>query len=335
MFPSTKATDRAGSPGIDVWHGDPQRFGHLGKVQPWVNVLGRMWSPDSTIYTGAFQCNDGPFTPLVLGPSAYRLRSPGDFNAEIPVEQLRVGANVVKLWASDEAGRTTLREVSLEYGGSESWPLPYRTCWDDPGGVQSVAQVIDGRWECVSGGVRPVTMAYDRLVAIGDMTWNNYEVTVPITIHGYEEMPAIFSWPSYGPAIGLLIGWQGHSDWKDMVPKRGYYPFGTIAIHRWKKEGPMRKELWAGVRSDLIAVEDPATARNPELECRYHYKVRSQAQAGQRNYYGFKVWPAHEKEPETWDLEGEGAEGGLNEGGILLLAHHTDATFGEVVVSPL
>jgi hypothetical protein len=320
-------------PIIDVWHGERQTFGRLGRPQPWVNVLGRVSADDSPIYTAAFQCNDGPFTPLVLGPSAYRLRSPGDFNIELPTESLRPGLNNVQVWASDHAGRVTRRDVALEYAGSRQWPLPYGIEWDKVGRLQEAVQVIDGQWSHSAAGLRPVTLAYDRIVAVGDMGWRNLEVTVDYTIHGYEQTPATYGWPSYGPAIGLMVGWQGHSDWGDIVPRRGWHPFGALSVYRWKKDGPMCRQLWGGVGTRMIGEEQRGS--DPDLERPYRHKVRSAARPGRPNYYGMKIWPADSPEPQGWDLEGDGLAGSLDSGAILLLAHHTDATFGRVTIEPL
>ena len=321
-------------PRISVWHGETQRFGYLGKASPWANVVGRIEPGGSPLYTAAYEVNDGPFTPLVLGPSAYRLRDPGDFNVEVPLSSLRRGMNSLLLQASDEAGNVTRKTVRIDYGGMEAWPLPYTIDWSSVGNLQDVVQVIDGSWAISSEGIRPTRMAYDRLVALGDLSWNHYEVSTTFTIHGYESTPAIYGWPSYGPAVGLLLGWGGHADWGDMVPRRGYYPHGTIGVYRWRRDGPMRRDLWAGYGNVLIAAEETG-ASDPELNRPYCIKMRSEARPGERNHYSLKIWPEDREEPVAWDLAGQGAPGGRNTGGILLLAHHTDVTFGEIRVIPL
>ncbi len=318
------------APLIDLWHNDRPRVAARGRAQPWANVLGGITCDDAPIYTAAYQCNDGPFTPLVLGPSAYRLRQPGDFNIELAFDELRAGENVVQIWANNHADEVARRDVVVEHLNVEHCPLPTRIAWGELDAIDAAAHVIDGHWRLTGAGLRPVTLAYDRVVAVGDMSWGDYTATVPVTIHGYETLPAIYNWPSYGPAFGVLMGWRGHRQWGDMVPKRGWHPFGSLAIYRWNKAGPMRKELWAGVGGELIGREQGE--HDPELERPYVLKVRSRTQPGRPNHFAMKVWSADEPEPEAWDIAGEAAAGSHTHGSLVLLAHHADVTFGDVQV---
>jgi len=48
---------------------------------------------------------------------------------------------------------------------------------------------------------------YDRLIAMGDMTWDDYEVTVPITMHGIA--PSGYASSSNNPIVGILMRWTG------------------------------------------------------------------------------------------------------------------------------
>ena len=50
--------------------------------------------------------------------------------------------------------------------------------------------------------------------------------------------------------------------------------------------------------------------------------------------YRFKYWLAGDVEPD-WMLEATGWAGGMMGGSLLLIAHHVDATFGDVTVVPL
>ena len=320
------------APRIDIWHNDRPRVAARGQTQPWANLLGRITCDDAPIYTAAYQCNDGPFTPLMLGPSAYRLREPGDFNIELPFDALHEGENVVQIWASNHAGEVTRRDVVLEHRAVERCPLPAHVAWGELDAIDAAAHVIDGHWRITPAGVRPVTLAYDRLIAIGDMTWGDYTASVTATIHGYETLPAVYNWPSYGPALGVLMGWQGHRQWGDMVPPRGWHPFGSLAIYRWHKDGPMRKELWAGVRGEYIGRRD--CAHDPELERPYVFKLQSRTQPGAPSHFAMKVYPADEPEPADWDIQGQAVPGSHTHGSLVLLAHHTDVTFGDVTVEP-
>jgi hypothetical protein len=85
--------------------------------------------------------------------------------------------------AEDEAGRETSESVNLELA-QEQCPLPYHIDWSQVDRYQDVAYVTDGCWAIHNGRVSPDEIGYDRLIAVGDMRWKDFEVTVPITVHG-------------------------------------------------------------------------------------------------------------------------------------------------------
>ncbi|MEX0887036.1 MAG: hypothetical protein WD009_11410 [Phycisphaeraceae bacterium] len=322
------------APAIDIWHPEPVRVAAAGRPQPWANVVGRVHCDSSPVYTAGYKCNDGPFTPLVLGPSAYRLRHPGDFNIELDFDTLSPGPNTVSIWASNHAGEVTQRDVIVEYVAHDACPLPLDIHWQDVAAIHDVGQIVDGQWRLTDAGPRPVSLAYDRVLVVGDMTWSDYTATAVVTIHGYETTPAIYGWPSYGPAVGLLMGWRGHAQWGDMVPRRGWHPFGSLAFLRWQKDGqPMCKQLWAGVASDQIA--PPVPTPDPDLDRPYIYKVQSRTQPGKPNHFAMKMYPADTPEPADWDLAGTAAPESHTHGSLALVAHHTDATFGDIHVEPI
>ena len=52
--------------------------------------------------------------------------------------------------------------------------------------------------------------------------------------------------------------------------------------------------------------------------------------------YSFKIWAESEAEPASWDWEETQVSlDALRTGGAALLAHHVDATFGDLTVTPL
>jgi hypothetical protein len=91
-------------------------------------------------------------------------------------------------------------------------------------------QVLDGLWTLEGDTVRPVVFDYDRLIAIGDHTWQDYTASVPITVHAID--PGGYVFPSNGPAVGILLRRPGHSA-DGHQPMEGVYPLGAIGIHRW------------------------------------------------------------------------------------------------------
>ncbi|MCB0187751.1 MAG: hypothetical protein KDE31_25965, partial [Caldilineaceae bacterium] len=60
-----------------------------------------------------------------------------------------------------------------------------------------------------------------------------------------------------------------------------------------------------------------------------------QSVPGKASYYRFKSWRTSEVEPKSWDMEGYGRIGEPTNGSLMLVAHHVDATFGDVTVRPL
>jgi hypothetical protein len=50
--------------------------------------------------------------------------------------------------------------------------------------------------------------------------------------------------------------------------------------------------------------------------------------------YSFKVWPTEDKEPEKWDWQHvQTSQTALRTGGVVLLAHHVDVTFGSTTIT--
>ena len=64
----------------------------------------------------------------------------------------------------------------------------------------------------------------------------------------------------------------------------------------------------------------------------YVFKLRVVASSGGAPVYSMKVWEQGTPEPGLWTLSGSGIVGEPPNGSLLLVAHHTDATFGDVVI---
>jgi hypothetical protein len=313
-------------PEISIWYGSVQKFGHIGTAQRWVNVLGNVADEDG-VASLVYSLNQGPTEPVSLGPDTRRLANPGDFNVEIDRAALVAGQNQVVITATDVLGYSSSETVIIDYAGGNVWPLPYTASWGSTGSVQDVAQVVDGLWTLTPGGLRPAEVGYDRGVAIGDITWADYEVVVPITLHSIDSDG--FDYPSDGPGLGMLLHWLGHSD--DPVPgwqpKAGWEPFGAIGWWRWPTDTSSAQLEFLG--SGYAAPSTPA------ISVRYLFKMRVESVAGQGTIYKLRVWEDGKSEPAEWNLVYPAGSTNLDRGSVLLLAHHVDATFGEVTVSPL
>jgi hypothetical protein len=334
---------------ITVWYGDTQVFGAHGNPQTCINVLGNVTEPERV---RALECRlgDGAFLPLRMGPDRRRLAAPGDFNAEIELSSLSAGDNVLELRATDDRGAVVTAKVTLRYEGDRGCPLPYAIDWARASSIQDVAQVVDGRWELAGNGIRSVAPAYDRLVAIGDISWRDFEVTVPVTVHAFDD--AGRRYPSSGPGVGVMLRWTSHRAWKGEQswrgwwpvrtaarwlgqedwgdqPRWGWWPFGALGWYRWAPQRGFRLNFM-GNRGACLA--EDASGRVLEIGRCYVFKLRAESRPGATSAYRLKVWEQGAAEPAGWDLVGNGVADELREGSVLLLSHHADVTFGNVRV---
>ncbi len=318
---------RAGEPVIQIWYGHHQTFGQLGTPQPWVNILGNVSDPDG-ITNLNYSLNGQPERVLTVGPDRRRLAAPGDFNIDIPIDELAEGSNQVVITAVDGLSHQTVETVTVEWTKSSRWPQPYSIDWSRVEQIQDVVQVVDGQWRLEEDGIRPAELGYDRLIAIGDLDWDDYEVTVQVTIHGAEPL---FEDPSHGAMVGILTRWQGHRVWDDSQPAYGWWPLGVIGQVAWVTPTDYQQAL-VGNKSFFLA-KNPD--RKLEFNVPYYFKVRAETVSGQGCFYSFKLWKADEPEPPAWDLKGWQRLWDPVSGSVLLVAHHVDVTFGDVKIMPL
>lgn len=316
------------SPTIDVWYGGTQEFGLIGTPQPMVNILGNVSSPNG-VQSVAYSLNGGPDVPLTLGPDHFRLANTGDFNVDLYFSSLVPGANELVLRAFDSFGRLSTRTLSIINSQGASWPLPYTADWSTANNVNDIAQVVDGHWVIDGDSARALDIGYDRLVAIGDLSWQTYEVTVPITIYSIDE--GGYSWPSNGPGVGVLCRWPGHSD-DGRQPISGVYPLGAIGMYRWTTSYE-RFEIFGN--EGYILASDPSSL-TLEFGVTYNFKMRAETLDGGTGRYSLKIWDAADPfEPANWLLvANQNAVREPGYGSLLLLAHHVDARFGKVEVLP-
>jgi hypothetical protein len=321
--PVVTTSAAAAAPTIDVWYGDHQTFGALGRAQRWVNLLGTVSDPDG-VRLLTYRLNGGQARTLRFGPDGRRLQEPGDFNVQIGYDELRAGANDVELRAQDLLGHVAAKTVTVDVPAGTSWPFPYRTDWTAPAAVTGQSQVVDGRWASEGGTVRASPMGYDRLLALGDAGWTNYAVEVPLTIHGIGAPPPGVSG---APLVGLALRWQGHSLKKKETPYIDPNPVGALAWLRWAKTTKFE------LTGDEGVVKVGAPLRAAVFEVPYVFKARVLDVEG-ATQYSFKAWPQSQAEPPGWDLEIAEAGAPAN-GGIALIAHYADVSFGDVTVEGL
>jgi hypothetical protein len=199
------------------------------------------------------------------------------------------------------------------------------------GQINALAQVVDGHWILDGDSVRPTVFDYDRLLALGDMSWRDYTVTVPITVYSVD--PSGYFGPSNGPGVGILTRWNGHFDDGDgETPLTGWSRLGALAWYRWKQSEGVYTEGF-----QLVGNKNYLLGSNPKplaIGVTYNFKLNvvSSATPGAAADYKFKVWPAANPEPAAWDIEARGQKDEPSGGSVVLVAHHVDVRFGPVVV---
>jgi len=312
-------------PVIDIWYGLEQSFGQNGTPQRWINILGNVSDPDG-IQSLTYSLNGGRELLLSIGSDQHRLVEAGDFNADIFRTALISGENKLVLRAQDTLDHQEVVTVTINYTNDTAWSETDEIDWSTVPTIEDAIEIVDGLWEIDNEAARTTIPGYDRLLSIGDISWTDYEIIVPITIHDMQ-----FTGGDDGaPGLGILMRWTGHTDISapDWQPRTGRLPFGAIAWHHWDTPDTAFLRL-EGTIDD--SVDMPVAL--PQLDTVYIYKVRVETLSSNESLYRFKVWPEGQMEPAAWDLSNEIQ--GLPNGSLLLLAHHVDASFGNVTVSQL
>jgi hypothetical protein len=323
---------------IEIWHGTQQKIGHLGNGQADFNLMGGVQDPQKLLSL-QYTLNDS--IPVELNFRAYRrLAMDGHFNADIPIAALAPGRNTIEVEGryADGVARQT---VTLERLSGAS-PLPVNIDWSGVSDPQDVGQYVDGHWRLGEDGLRPEHLGYDRMFLIGDETWQDYQITAVVKIH---EVTPETSPLSGGNGLGVVLRFTGHviggpRRFPIAQPKWGYQPFGAIAWLRWKRgdaDGAAFHQFHPG------DTKDTANHGKVEVRLRETYVLKALCQTLPDDEqgrgvtrYAFKFWHAATDEPQAWDWEHvQTSRDALRHGGVALLAHHVDASFGDISIVPL
>jgi hypothetical protein len=321
-------------PIITIWYGDYQEFGKQGTPQQWINILGNVADKETGVSSLTYTLNGGPSSPkLSLGPNKRRLADLGDFNVEIDKDELRYGTNTLVLTARNGEGLTSTKSVTVFYNSTSKWPLPYTINWSQVSNIQDAVQIVDGKWIKTANGLRTTQIAYDRVVAIGDMGWKDYEVTVPITIHGIDTSAFTSDQSGRAAMVGLMLRWLGHTDNPPncTLPRCGWLPNGGHLRYSWRATPPDLLRITATPPDGDVST----TSRPMSVGRTYWFKGRVETN-NLGSLYSLKVWEnGAESEPVDWTIYKQTDKGNLANGSFLLVAHHVDATFGNVSVTPI
>jgi hypothetical protein len=331
-------TSAASAP-IEIWHGSEQRVGHLGDGQDDFNLMGEIAHPER-LWSLQYTLNQK--IPVELNFRGYRrLAADGHFNADIPVRRLAPGRNTIELEArflDGEVARATMTLTRLP-GAS---PLPQRIVWSAVADPQDVGQYVDGQWRVGAHGLRPAHVGYDRMFLIGDKTWQDYEMTAAVTVHEVS--------PDTGPAsggngLGVVMRFTGHviggpHRFPVAQPKWGYQPVGATAWLRWTRGQPEQPPVRQFLRGDT---NDKTNYGDVEVRPGVTYLLKARCETLPNDpegrgvtRYAFRFWAATAAEPTTWDWEYvQISRDALRRGGVALMAHHVDASFGDITVVPI
>ena len=319
------------NPLLELWYGDQQHFCQAGRPQRWLNVLGRVHQVPQLLGLDASLNGEEP-RRISVGPDRRRLVATGDFNVELGIDDLKAGTNQLTLRASFNDGSQAERAVELIVHDGAPAYLPLRIDWEKDGLLNPNVQVVDGKWECNGRYVTPRETGYDRLIAIGDMSWHDYEVLVPVVIHGM--VARAYSRPSVHTGVGIVMRWKGHSDcgadqYASGQPRFGPGPYGAIGWWTtWADDG----EHLNFFDSDFKPLNQ--CPRHLMLNVPYLFRVRVFTPADGRPVYKLKVWEEETEEPDQWDVTAVAPHNGLEAGSLLLGIHETAASFGPVEVLP-
>jgi hypothetical protein len=322
----SNTTPTAAAPAFDIWYSQDQYFGHLGNPQTRIDLLGSLFDPVAEVISLEYSLNAGPFYPLSIGPDTRRLYEPGDFCIEIPFTDLLDGDNYVLLRAANDQGSVTEDIIMVHYQTGNIWPENFTTSWKDAENIQDQIQIVNGLWELTEDGLRTVQLGYDRMVTLGDITWDDYEVTVPVTVHDYD--PNGFNYPSNQPGFGIIIRWSGHTD--DPIncgqPHCGWIPHGSSLWYDWDPNGGFGESIGGSIK---YTGADPL-----DYNVCYNLKMRVETIPSQGNLYKVKVWQHQDPEPQNWHDSGYRTPE-VSNGSVILLAHHVDVTIGDITINSI
>lgn len=315
---------------IHIWYGHEQHFGKKGHPQRWINILGSVDS-EFSLKRLYYSLNGGKKTVLSIGQDERRLARSGDFNIDIHRRCFNSGKNSLTIYAVDEQDNKAQTVVEVYYHKGNTWPLPYSVKWKDISIIHDAVQVVDGKWELTKNGIKIAEPYYDRVLAFGDTTWVDFEVQTSIVFHSFTPPDQTRQPPTYGVShAAIALRWPGH-DYDNNQPHTKWHPLGATCEFTLSES--LEECRWRMLKPAITI--DKTSKRIIKLDKSYHMKARVQSVGDTAAMYSSKLWPAGEKEPEEWDLKGIDYNETEFYGSVLLIAHNTEVTFGDIKVRPV
>ncbi|MGF1474606.1 MAG: cadherin-like domain-containing protein, partial [Geminicoccaceae bacterium] len=306
-------------PAIFLWYGEEQTFGEPGEAQQWVNLLGNV---SGAVDELTYSLNGGAERNLTVGANTTRLPGQGDFNVDIDYAELDGSAvdDVVTIKAEMISGEIITQDVVVRYEDGDKWDPNYTLDWGSVDKINDAVQVVDGLWSHDAAGARPALPGYDRVLALGDKHWDNFEAEFKVTTH---DVAAALT-----GELGFGLLWNGHTDEPvaGRQPKVGWEPHAALIHRRGKFAIHQYSEFSEELDVADFDLQDDKT---------YQVKLQiEQANAIDRTYR-LKVWEEGDPEPGAWLLEGTEDFTAPVTGSLYLNAHFMDVTFGDVQINEI
>lgn len=328
-------------PVIEIYGGRDRQFGFTGDPQPTVSITGVVRSPTGN-FSVFWKLDDGEFEELQPDPASTRIISKGEFSIELEKEMISSELEGTEMVIEAREAPTTL-EVELDDGTVQTEIVPGATnsitlklsllLPVDQGPDRTVtwggddldlhAQIANGGWHLVPGGVAPLEPGPQRILLIGDQSWSNYEVElsfVPGDLAPADAPEPVLPW------AGVYLGWRGFDPVSvasnDVLRTAGGAGFG-------QGDGGVTV---VGIRdeTEFIANSGPI-----ELTPGVRYRMRAQAKTVREGTeVRMRMWIDGEPEPDHWTVETINT-GAPNGGSLALVAHRWDIVFGTVTITPL
>ncbi len=336
---TTTTTQASGDATITIWHDETPDFGFLGTPQRWANVQGQISDSDG-VDTVEYRLNDQVWVAMQLGSDVRRLTGNGHFNIDLLLDDLVSGANTLTIRVTDNDASVTTRTLTVRKASPvDTWALPVTVDWSSKSNLTELAQPVDGQWRVIGGRLNNIDDGYDRIMALGDVAWTNYEVEVAITLNSIHANAN--DAPSYGPGVGFALRWNGHNTTvdADAQPLIGFRPDGASptpfgAIFFWRDRvgvAPAAFELY-----DQNNVIRGIEATNV-MSVGETFVFKAQVTGSSPTTYRLKAWKSGTPEPAAWTIDYTtiGSPVEPASGSLALIAHEVDANFGDVTVRSL
>jgi hypothetical protein len=323
-------TSAAAAADIDVWYGLWQKVGNRGEGVRDFDLLGHV--PTDRVASLSYSLNGGTPQAVFIHKETARLEAPGDFDVWIPMTQLHPGLNTVLLTASHHDRSISHTTVTIDRQRGSA-PLPTVIDWSTVVDPQDVGQCLDGNWTIADGALR-VAAEYDRIFAIGDHTWQDYEIVAPITI---ENLPGHDAQGGVA-AVGFALRFLGYQD-----PRKVEYfwlPRGAVCWLCWKPS------IASGAKLQFIPGNSEDDILYPlafpiEIGTTVWLKARCltlpDAPTGEGvTQYQAKAWLAGDPEPQAWTFtQVQTSREALRVGPAVLASYYAGARFGTVTITPV